>query len=69
MSNDVLADAEKGEGNYKATKDYNDRTEAFLDKNEGKVEELAEDAAEALDGAEGDELRRAEEEAKSHARD
>lgn len=69
MSNDVLANAEKGEGNYKATKDYNDRTEAFLDKNEGKVEELAEDAAEALDGAEGDELRRAEEEAKSHARD
>lgn len=69
MSNDVLANAEKGEGNYKATKDYNDRTEAFLDKNEGKVESLAEDAAEALDGAEGDELRRAEEEAKSHARD
>lgn len=69
MSNDVLANAEKGEGNYKATKDYNDRTEAFLDKNEGKVEWLAEDAAEALDGAEGDELRRAEEEAKSHARD
>lgn len=69
MSNDVLANAEKGEGNYKATKDYNDRTEAFLDKNEGKVEELAEDAAEALDGPEGDELRRAEEEAKSHARD
>jgi hypothetical protein len=69
MSDDVLANAEKGEGNYKATKDYNDRTEAFLDKNGDKVDALAEDAADALDSEEGDELRRAEEEGKSHARD
>ncbi|WP_068071001.1 hypothetical protein [Novosphingobium lentum] len=60
--------AEKGEGNYKATRDYNERTEHFLDENGNKVESLAKDAAKALDGKEGDELRKAESEGKSHAK-
>jgi hypothetical protein len=68
MPGDPLADAEKGEGNYKATKDYDERTKRFLDREGNKVEGLAEDAAEALDGSEGDELRRAEDEGKSHAK-
>jgi hypothetical protein len=68
MPGDPLADAEKGEGNYKATKDYNERTERFLKKEGDRVEDLAEDAAEALESAEGDELRRAEKEGKSHAK-
>lgn len=68
MTDDTLANAKKGEGNYKATKDYNERTERFLDKNGDKVEDLAEDAAKALDGAEGDELRKAEAAGKSHAK-
>lgn len=68
MPGDPLADAEKGEGNYKATKDYNERTERFLKKEGDRVDEHAEDAAEALDSDEGAELRRAEEEGKSHAK-
>jgi hypothetical protein len=69
MTDDTLANAEKGEGNYKASKDYKERTERFLDKNGERIDDLARDAAEAVDGSEGDELRKAEEEGKSHARD
>ena len=68
MPGDPLANAEKGEGNYKATKDYKERTERFLKKEGDRVDNLAEDAAEALDSEEGDELRRAEKEGKSHAK-
>lgn len=67
-TNDPLAGAEKGEGNYKASKDYNERTERFLDENGDKVEDLAEDAASALDGPEGEELREAEEAGKAPAK-
>jgi hypothetical protein len=68
MAGDPLANAEKGEGNYKASRDYKERTEKFLDANKGKVESLAEEAAAALDGSEGDELRRAEDEGKAPAK-
>ena len=68
MTDDTLANAEKGEGNYKASRDYKDRTERFLDKNGDRIDDLARDAAEAVDGAEGEELREAEEEGKSHAK-
>jgi len=68
MPGDPLADAEKGEGNYKATKDYKERTERFLDREGERVDELAEDAAEAVEGDEGAELQRAEDEGKAHAR-
>jgi hypothetical protein len=68
MAGDPLADAEKGEGNYKASRDYNQRTEKFLADNKDKVGSLAEEAAAALDGREGDELRRAEEEGKAPAK-
>ncbi|MET0179365.1 MAG: hypothetical protein ABW194_02640 [Novosphingobium sp.] len=68
MAGDPLADAEKGEGNYKASRDYNQRTEKFLADNKDKVEGLAEEAAAALDGSEGDELRRAEDEGKAPAK-
>ena len=68
MPGDPLADAEKGEGNYKASKDYKERTEQFLAREGDRVEDLAEDAAEAVDGQEGADLARAEEEGKSHAR-
>jgi hypothetical protein len=68
MAGDPLADAEKGEGNYKASRDYNQRTEKFLEENKGKVQSLAEEAAAALDGTEGDALRRAEDEGKAPAK-
>lgn len=60
--------AQKGEGSYEGTRDYNERTEAFLDKNGEKVEQLAKDAARAIDADEGAELEQAEEEGKSHAK-
>lgn len=59
---------EIGEGSYAGTRDYNERTRKFLDEKGDKVEELAEDAAEALDGSEGEELREAEAEGKAHAK-
>jgi hypothetical protein len=60
---------EFGEGNYKATRDYNERTEEFLkDKTPEEIERKARDAAMALEGAEGDELRAAEKKGKSEAR-
>ncbi len=68
MADDKLANAEKGEGNYKATRDYNERTGKFLDTKGDQVEQLADDAAAALDGEEGDELRDAEAAAKARAK-
>lgn len=60
---------EFGEGNYKATRDYNERTEEFLkDKKPEDIERKARDAAKALEGTEGDELRAAEQKGKSGAR-
>src|SRR5688572_19994877 len=60
---------ELGEGNYEATRDYNERTEEFLkDKKPEDIEQKAREAAKALEGAEGDELRAAEKKGKSEAR-
>ncbi|MBW8783410.1 MAG: hypothetical protein JF593_02030 [Novosphingobium sp.] len=67
-STDAMPESEKGEGNYKAAKDYDKRSEAFIAKEGDKIEELAEDAVKALDGDEGAELQRAEDEGRSHAK-
>lgn len=48
-----------GEGNYDATRRYREGLEKSV--REGKTEELGEKAKKALEGAEGDELREAEE--------
>ena len=48
----------EGEGNKTADRDYRKRTEAFV--RSGRIEKSARKAAEALDSAEGDELREAE---------
>jgi hypothetical protein len=64
-SNGVKKDAQGdtiGEGNYDATRRYRQGLEESVEK--GNAGELAEKAKKALDGSEGDELRRAEEEAK-----
>lgn len=58
---------EKGEGNYKASREFYAAQGEFV-KDKERVEEAARDAEEALEGPEGEELRRAEEEAKSHAK-
>ena len=58
---------QQGEGSYEGTRDYDERTREFLAKKGKDVPQLAKDAAKALDGKEGDELRKAEEEGKAHA--
>jgi hypothetical protein len=59
---------EFGEGNYAASRDYNERTRKFVDEKGKSIEQLAEEAEDALEGEEGAELRKAEEEGKSHAK-
>jgi hypothetical protein len=68
MSSEKMPSSEKGEGNYKASKDYDERSERFVAEKGDKVEDLARDAAKALDGSEGAELKQAEKEGRSHAR-
>jgi hypothetical protein len=58
----------EGEGSYSGTRDYNERTKDFIKRKSSQIESLAEDAEEALDGPEGDELKRAENEGKSRAK-
>lgn len=59
-------DKEHGEGNYKASKQYNDATKDFVES--GKVEGAARDA-EPRNQQEAREMREAEKEGKSHAKD
>ena len=58
-------DKEHGEGNYKATRDYNERTKAFIDS--GKVDEAAA-KAKPKNEQEARELEKAEQAGKSHAK-
>lgn len=55
----------EGEGNRTAARQYNDAQKKFAES--GKVEPAAKDAAKAVDGPEGSELRKAEEIGKRHA--
>jgi hypothetical protein len=55
----------EGEGNRTAAKQYNDAQKSFAES--GKVDPAAKDAAKAVDGPEGAELRKAEEAGKRHA--
>ncbi len=57
----------EGEGNRTAAKEYNDAQKEFAQS--GKVDQAAQDAAKAVDGPEGDELRKAEDAGKTHARE
>ena len=59
-------DKEHGEGNYKASKEYNDATKKFVES--GKVKEAAE-KAKPKNQQEAREMERAEQEGKSHAKD
>ena len=55
----------EGEGNQTAAKQYNDAQKRFAES--GKVAPAAKDAARAVDGPEGADLRKAEELGKRHA--
>ena len=59
-------DKEHGEGNYKASKEYNDATKKFVES--GKVDEAARDA-EPRNQQEASEMQKAEQAGKSHAKD
>ncbi|UYN94336.1 MAG: hypothetical protein KIT25_20220 [Enhydrobacter sp.] len=56
----------EGEGSYSATRDYNTRTEKFLEK--GKVDKAAREAERAIDSPEAAELAKAEEKGKAKAK-
>lgn len=60
----AASDANEGEGSKSADRHYREGVQKTVES--GRVEELGEKAKEALDGEEGDELKRAEEEAKRH---
>lgn len=57
---------EYGEGNYKASREYNEKTKQFVES--GKVDDAARDAA-PHDNAEARELERAEAEGKRRAKE
>jgi len=56
----------QGEGNYSATRRYNERLAEAID--EGEISAGAEAARRALEGSEGEDLRRAEQSAKKGPR-
>jgi hypothetical protein len=59
---------DKGEGNYAATRRFDKSQEKFVKDKKSEIPRLAKDAEKALDGTEGEELRKAEETAKAKAR-
>lgn len=59
--------AEFGEGNYKATREFDTAQQAFVAKNRDKIPEMGRAAEEALDGPEGADLEAAEQETLKHA--
>ncbi|HEY0184159.1 MAG TPA: hypothetical protein VGC09_15225 [Rhodopila sp.] len=61
----MTAQQNEGEGNHTAARQYNDAQKRFTES--GKVAPAAKDAATAVDGPEGAELRKAEELGKRHA--
>ena len=58
---------EYGEGNYKATRNFDRAEEQFVKTHRDEIPRKGEEAKHALEGKEGEELRRAEEIAKSHS--
>ncbi|HTT99760.1 MAG TPA: hypothetical protein VMF58_17050 [Rhizomicrobium sp.] len=63
------SNALEGEGSYTAARNYDEEQREFVAENKGKIGKMAKDAEAALDGPEGDDLREAEAEGRSHARD
>jgi len=69
MANERKSDSKiEGEGSYEATRRFDKAEEKFVHDKKSEIPGLAKDAEKALDGPEGDELRKAEETAKSKAR-
>jgi hypothetical protein len=58
----------QGEGDYESARRYKRDIETFEEKKGSDIPNMAKDAEKALEGPEGDELKRAEEKCKSKAR-
>jgi len=58
---------EFGEGNYKATREFDKAQTDFVAKNRDRIPEMGREAADTLDGPEGVELEQAEQETLKHA--
>lgn len=58
-----------GEGSYTATRAFDKAQSDFVKKNRSRIPEMGKEAEQALEGPQGDELRQAEEDAKSHTHD
>lgn len=56
-----------GEGNYTASREFRREETGFVRRNRNRIPELGKQAAEALDGSEGNELRQAEDTARSRS--
>jgi len=56
-----------GEGNYTASREFRQEQTGFVRRNKNRIPEMGEDAAKALEGREGNELRQAEESARAHS--
>ncbi|MGD0192151.1 MAG: hypothetical protein ABSD74_15535 [Rhizomicrobium sp.] len=67
-ANDTIGHDLRGEGNYTAARRFRQSEEKFVARNRRKIPGMGKDAEEALDGPEGDELRAAEDRARSHSR-
>jgi hypothetical protein len=63
----AMPDDEKGEGNYKAARTYQQEQHAFVAEHGDEIEGKAREAAAALDGDEADELAQAEAEGRAPA--
>ena len=57
----------KGEGNYSASRRFDTQEAKFVERNKQKIPQMGKDAENALDGPEGDELRKAEDRARAHS--
>ncbi|HUO94438.1 MAG TPA: hypothetical protein VMU22_16045 [Rhizomicrobium sp.] len=58
----------EGEGSYEATRRFDEKQEKFVHDKKSEIPGMAKDAEKALEGPEGEDLRKAEETAKSKAR-
>ena len=58
----------EGEGSYTATENFDKSEREFVSKHKADIPKMGKDAEDALDGPEGDELRKAEADTKAKAR-
>ena len=57
----------QGEGNYSASRRFDEREQKFVKDHKAEIPQKGKEAEQALDGKEGEDLRKAEDKAKGHA--